>query len=401
MIVKHLMAAATIIAAGTLAAGPIMAEDMPGVTATEIKIGQTMPFSGPLSSYSIISKVEAAYFQSVNDQGGVNGRKLVLDAVDDAFNPAKTVELTRKLVEEDNVAFMFGSLGTPTNLAVRGYLNDHKIPQLFLASGADQLGDPEKFPWTMHFNPSNRTEAQVYAKYILTEKPGAKIGALYQRDDFGRDYLRGLKDVLGDRYDAIVVEQSYETSDPTVDTQVISLKGASADTLLIAATARWAAQAIRKAADIDWHPLRILNLNAVSTASVLKPAGLDISIGIITAAAYKDPTNPQWTNDPGIVAWSAFVDKYLPGTDKSDGGVIYGYSVAQTIVQVLTQCGNDLSRANILKQAANLKDFHAAILLPGIGISTSPSDYHPIRGLVLARFDGKVWNNFSDVIAGD
>lgn len=388
------------IALAVLAAGGAVAADMPGVTATEIRIGQTMPYSGPVSPYAVIGKVEAAYFKMLNDQGGVNGRKIVFDSVDDGFNPGKTVQLTRKLVEQDHVAFIFGSLGTPTGIAVRGYLNAQKIPQLFLASGANALGDPAKFPWTMHFNPSNRTEAQIYAKYILKEKPGAKIGVLYEGDDFGRDYLRGLKDVLGDKYASTVVEASYVTSDPTVDTQVISLQGAGAQTLLLAATSRWAAQAIHKTAEIGWKPLRLLNLNADSIAGTLRPAGLENSIGVVTAGAYKDATSPQWVKDPDVVAWNGFMDKYMPGGDRADGGIFYGYSVAQTMVQVLKQCGNDLSRANIMKQAANLHDFHAAILLPGITINTSPTNYHPITGLVLARFDGKSWVNFTGVIAG-
>jgi len=398
MIVRSFIAIAGMVAA--LATGTAFADDMPGVTATAIKLGQTMPYSGPVSPYAVIGKVEAAYFTMINDQGGVNGRKILFDSVDDAFNPAKTVELTRKLVEQDHVAFIFGSLGTPTGIAVRGYLNSNKIPQLFLASGANALGDPAKFPWTMHFNPSNRTEAQIYAKYIMREKPAAKIGVLYEADDFGRDYLRGLKDVLGDKYDGLVTEASYATSDPTVDTQVISLQGAGAQTLLIAATSRWAAQAIHKTAEIGWKPLRLLNLNANSVGGTLKPAGLDNAAGVVTADAYKDATSPQWKNDPDLAVWGRFLDKYMPGADRADGSILYGYSVAQTIVQVLKQCGEDLSRANIMKQAASLHGFHPALLLPGITIDTSPTNYHPIRGMVMARFDGKSWVNFSDVIVG-
>jgi branched-chain amino acid transport system substrate-binding protein len=387
--------------AALLVAGAAWAENAPGVTASEIKIGQTMPYSGPVSPYAVIGKVEAAYFTMIDDQGSVNGRKIVFDSVDDAFNPAKTVELTRKLIEEDKVAFIFGSLGTPTGIAVRGYLNDRKIPQLFLASGANALGDPEKFPWTMHFNPSYRTEAEVYAKYILKEKPGGKIAVLYEADDFGRDYLRGLRDVLGDKYDGSVVEASYSASDPTVDTQVISLQSSGAQTFLIAASARWAAQSIRKSAELGWKALRIVNLNSTSIGGTLQPAGLENSIGLVTAGAYKDQTSPQWKDDPDLAAWNTFLDKYMPGADRKDGGILYGYSVAETMVQVLKQCGNDLSRDNIMKQATNLHHFHPAILLPGIDIDTSPTNYHPIRGLVLARFDGKSWVNFSDVIAGN
>jgi branched-chain amino acid transport system substrate-binding protein len=382
-------------------AGTAFAENAPGVTDTEIKLGQTMPYSGPVSPYAVIGKVEAAYFTMINDQGGIDGRKIVFDSVDDGFNPGKTVELTRKLIEQDHVAFIFGSLGTPTGIAVRGYLNSHKIPQLFLASGANALGDPAKFPWTMHFNPSYRTEAQVYAKYILKEKPTGKLAVLYEDDDQGRDYLRGIKDVLGDKYDGMVVAASYETSDPTVDTQVITLQGSGAQIFFIGATARWSAQAIKKSSEIGWKALRIVDLNSTSIAGTLRPAGLENSIGLITAAAYKDQTSPQWKDDPDLAVWNKFLDKYMPGADRKDGGVLYGYSVAQTIVQVLKQCGNDLSRDNIMKQAANLHHFHAAALLPGIDIDTSPTNYHPIRGLVLGRFDGKSWVNFSDVISAD
>jgi branched-chain amino acid transport system substrate-binding protein len=391
----------TAAAAATLMAGAAFAADAPGVTATEIKIGQTMPYSGPVSPYAVIGKVEAAYFNMINDQGGINGRKIAFNSVDDAFNPSKTVEITRKLVEEDQVAFIFGSLGTPTGIAVRGYLNSHHIPQLFLASGSSAFDDSAKYPWTMHFNPSYRTEAQIYAKYILKEKPTGKIAILYEADDLGRDYLRGVKDVLGDKYDSMVVEASYATSDPTVDTQVITLQGSGAQTFLIGATARWAAQAIHKSSEMGWKALRIVNLNSISIAGTLKPAGLQNSIGLITANAYKDQSSPQWKDDPDVAAWNKFLDKYMPNADRKDSGVFYGYSVGQTIVQVLKQCGNDLSRENVMKQATNLHDFHPAALLPGIAINTSPTNYRPIRGMVLARFDGTSWVNFSDVIAGE
>ena len=395
------IATITAAALAALSAGTALAENAPGVTATEIKIGQTMPYSGPVSPYAILGKVEAAYFTMINDQGGINGRKLVLDSVDDAFNPGKTVELTRKLVEENKVAFIFGSLGTPTNIAVRGYLNSNKIPQLFLATGASALADPAKFPYTMHFNPSYRTEAQIYAKYIMKEKPGSKIGVLYEADDFGRDYLRGLKDVLGDKYDALVVEASYAATDPTIDTQVISLQSANPQVFLIAGSARWAAQAIKKSAEIGWKTLRIVNLNATSIAGTLKPAGIENSIGLVSATAYKDQTAPEWKNDPDLAAWNKFLDKYMPSADRKDGGVLYAYSVAQTMMQVLKQCGNDLSRENIMRQATNLHNLHVAVLLPGIDINTSPTNYNPISGMVLARFDGKNWVNFSEVIQGN
>jgi branched-chain amino acid transport system substrate-binding protein len=397
MLIKVL---ALFVASGFMASAAF-AENAPGVTATEIKIGQTMPYSGPVSPYAVIGKVEAAYFNMINDQGGINGRKIVFESVDDGFNPGKTVELTRKLIEQDHVAFIFGSLGTPTGIAVRGYLNLHHIPQLFLASGANALGDPAKFPWTMHFNPSYRTEAQIYAKYVMREKPTGKLAILYEDDDQGRDYLRGVKDVYGDKYDSMVVEASYATSDPTVDTQVITLQGSGAQAFFIGATARWSAQAIKKSSEIGWKAMRIVDLNSTSIAGTLKPAGLDNSIGLITAAAYKDQTSPQWKDDPDLAVWNKFLDKYMPNADRKDGGVLYGYSVAQTMIQVLKQCGNDLSRDNIMRQATNLHHFHAAALLPGIDINTSPTNYHPIRGLVLGRFDGKSWVNFSDVITAD
>ncbi len=390
-----------VVVVAMLAAGAAFAENAPGVTATEIKIGQTMPYSGPVSPYAVIGKVETAYFNMINDQGGVNGRKIVFESVDDAFNPGKTVELTRKMVEQDHVAFIFGSLGEPTGIAVRGYLNSNKIPQLFLATGANALGDPAKFPWTMHFNPSYRTEAQIYAKYILKEKPDAKLTVLYEDDDQGRDYLRGIKDVYGDKYDGKVVAASYETSDPTVDTQVITLQGSGAQVFFIGATARWSAQAIKKSSEIGWKAMRIVDLNSTSIAGALKPAGLDNSIGLLTAGAYKNQTSSVWKDDPDLAAWNKFLDKYMPNADRKDGGVLYGYSVAQTIIQVLKQCGDDLSRENIMKQAANLHHFHAAILLPGIDINTSPTNYHPIRGMVLGRFDGKSWIIFGDVISAD
>jgi ABC-type branched-subunit amino acid transport system substrate-binding protein len=383
-------------------ANAALAANAPGVTATEIRIGQTAPYSGPVSAYSVYAKVAAAYFQMINEQGGINGRKLVLESVDDGYNPAKTIQQTRKLIEEDHVAFIFASLGTPTALAVRGYLNDHKIPQLFIGTGVDRLSDPAHFPWTLPFNPSYRVEARIYAKYLLKEKPAAKLGVLYQSDDLGRDYLRGMKDVLGDRYGAIVVkEEGYEPTDPTVKNQIISLRGAGADAVLVAATARFAAQAIRDIAGLGWHPLRLLSGTSISIESVLKPAGLSNADGAIGLSAFKDVGSPQWTNDQDLATWRAFMNKYIPGASTEDSNSLYGYIVAQTIVHVLKQCGDDLSHENILKQATNLKKFAAGGLLPGVTLNTSPTNYHPISQLQLMRFDGREWTSFGSVISAE
>jgi branched-chain amino acid transport system substrate-binding protein len=376
------------------------AATMPGVTATEIKIGNTNPHSGPASAYGAIANAEVAYFRMINDRGGINGRKINFISLDDAYSPPKTVEQTRRLVEQEGVAFIFNGLGTPTQTAVRGYLNAHKVPQLFVATGADKWGDPKHFPWTMGWQPSYRTEAAIYAKYILREKPDAKIAVLYQNDDFGKDYLAGLKDGLGERYTKMVVKEvSYETTDPTIDSQAVTLQSSGADVLVTAATPKWAAQTIRKIADLNWKPLHFMTNVSVSVGSVIKPAGAANAVGMITGAYQKDATDPKWANDPGMQEWLAFMKQYMPGADITDNNHTYGYGVSATLMQVLRQCGNDLSRANIMRQAANLKDLEIPTLLPGIRVNTSPTNYHPIRAMQLQRWTGKTWDLFGEVIS--
>jgi branched-chain amino acid transport system substrate-binding protein len=382
-------------------AGPAVAADAPGVTATEIKIGNTMPYSGPASAYGVIGKGEAAFWKMVNDQGGVDGHKIDFISVDDGYNPAKAVEQARKLVEEEGVAFLFNPLGTPSNTAIEKYMNAKKVPQLFVATGADKWGDYQHFPWTMGWQPSYRTEAQIYAKYILKEKPNAKIAILYQNDDFGKDYIAGLKDVLGDKYAKMVVkEASYEVTDPTVDSQIVTLQASGADTLVTAATPKFAAQAIRKVYDIGWKPLHLLTNVSLSVASVMVPAGPEKGVGVITSNYGKDATDPAWANDPGMNEWRAFMQKYLPGADMKDNNYLYAYGVSMTMLQVLKQCQGDFSRANIMKQAANLRDFEVPTALPGIKINTSPTNYHPIRQMQLQRWDGKTWVRFGPIISG-
>lgn len=377
------------------------AANAPGVTDTEIKIGQTMPYSGPASAYGSIGRVETAYFKMLNDQGGVNGRKITLISLDDGYSPPKTVEQTRRLVEQEEVALIFNGLGTAPNSAVRDYLNENKVPQLFVATGASKFSDPEHFPWTMGYNPSYQTEARIYAKYIQATKPDAKIGVLYQNDDFGKDYLIGLKDVLGAKYATMVVkETSYETSEPTVDSQIIDLQGSGADTFVIAATPKFAAQTLRKAFDIGWKPLQCLTNVSASVGSVLKPAGLEKCVGALTAYYLKSPTDPKWKDDAGMQTWRDFMNKYMPDGDQKDDNIFYGYGAAATMAQVLMQCGPDLSRERIMKEAANLKDFVLPTLLPGIMLNTSPTNFSPIRQMQLERFNGQSWELFGDVIAG-
>jgi branched-chain amino acid transport system substrate-binding protein len=375
------------------------AENAPGVTDTEIKIGQTMPYSGPLSAYGVIGRTELAYFKMINEQGGINGRKLNLISVDDGYSPPKTVEQIRRLVEQERVAFLFNTLGTPTNLAIRQYCNDHKVPQLFLATGATTFSDPQHFPWTLRYNPSYQTDARIFAKYILATKPEAKIAVLYQNDDYGKDYLIGLKDVLGsDRLGMIVKEASYEVSEPTVDSQVVTLHGSGANVFLMAATPKFAAQAIRKSFDLDWDATRYVNYVSQSIVSVLKPAGLDKSKGLISATFGKDVNDSRWKDDPGVKEFAAFIAKYMSPAEFPDVNAAYGFGAAATIVQVLKQCGNDLSHDNIMKQAANLKDLELPLLLPGIKINTSRTNYSPIRQMQLSRFNGESWELFGDLL---
>jgi ABC-type branched-subunit amino acid transport system substrate-binding protein len=391
-------AAAT--AALIVRAWPARAENAPGVTDTEIKIGQTMPYSGPLSSYGVIGRTELAYFKMINEQGGINGRKINLISLDDGYSPPKTVEQVRRLVEQEQVAFLANTVGTPTNLAVRQYLNDNKVPQLFVLSGAPTFADPERYPWTIGFLPSYRTEARIYAKHILATKPGAKIAVLYQNDDLGKSYLNGLRDGLGpDRTGMIVKATSYEVSEPTVDSQVIALQGSGADVFVIAATAKAAAQAIRKSSDLGWAATRYVSNVSTSMATVLKPAGLENSKGLISADATIDHTDPRWKDNPDVLAWKAFTDKYMSATEFAEGAAASGFLYVATVVQVLKQCRNDLSRENIMRQAANLKNFHAPMLLPGVTVNTSPTNYSPIRQLQLETFNGANWELIGDVLS--
>ena len=373
----------------------------PGVTDTEIKIGNTCFYSGPASSYGTIGKAETAYFKMLNDEGGVNGRKIVFLSYDDAYSPPKTVEQTRKLVEQDGVLLMLNPLGTPTNTAIQHYLNQKKVPQLFAATGATKWDDPKHFPWTIGWQPNYQMEGRAYAAYTLEHKPDGKVGVLYQNDDFGKDYLKGVKDGLGDKAKSmIVVEASYETTDPTIDSQIIGMKAAGVDVFVNTAIPKFAAQAIRKAVELEWKPLHILSGVGNSVAATLKPAGLQNAKDIISDFYLKDPTDPQWKDDEGYKDWVAFMDKYYPEGDKSDLGNVVGPAFAQTFVQVLKQCGDNLTRENIMKEAANLHGFRVPMLLPGITINTSPTDFAPIKQIQMARFDGERWQLFGPLISG-
>jgi len=378
----------------------VRAEDTTGVTAAEIRIGNTIPYSGPASAYGTIGKAIAAAFRQANDAGGFAGRKVNFISYDDGYSPPKTVEQTRRLIEEDRVAALFATLGTPTNSATVRYINQKKVPHLFLATGADKWGDYKEHPWTIGWQPSYVTESQVYAKYILAQKSDAKIGILYQNDDFGKDYLQGVRDVLKDRYEKQVVSTSYETTDATIDSQLVSLQSAHVDVLVTIATPKFAAQAIRKVADMKWKPMHILSGVAVSVGAVMIPAGPDNGIGIVSSAYLKDPTDPRWDNDAGMKQWRAFMAKYYPDGDIKDSGNVSGFALTQTMIHVLTQCGNDLSRGNMMRQATNLQDLENPLLLPGIKINTAPTNYHPIRQLQLMRWTGKTWDLFGDIISG-
>jgi branched-chain amino acid transport system substrate-binding protein len=388
-------------AALAASAGSARADNAPGITDTEIKIGQTMPYSGPASAYGVIGRAGAAYFKMINEQGGINGRKINLISLDDAYSPPKTVEQVRRLVEDEKVAFLFNTLGTPPNLAIRQYLNDNKVPQLFVATGAAAFSDPQHFPWTIGWQPNYQTEAKIFAKQILKTKPDGKIAVLYQNDAFGKDYLIGLKDGLGADHAAMVIkEASYETSEPTVDTQVVTLQGSGADIFLIAATPKFAAQAIRKSFDIGWTAARYMTDVSQSVASVMKPAGLEKSKGVISAIYGKDPTDARWKDDPGFKQYAEFIAKYMSPNDLIDYNAVYGFGTGATMVQVLKQCGNDLSRENIMRQAANIKDLDLPMTLPGIKINTSPDNFSPIRQEALASFNGESWEQFGEVLMG-
>jgi len=371
-----------------------------GASDTEIKIGNIMPYSGPLSAYATIGKTIAAYFNKINAEGGINGRKINFISYDDGFSPPKTVEQARKLVESDEVLLIFQSLGTPTNNAIQKYLNANKVPQLFVATGATKFGDPKNFPWTMGWQPTYQIEGRIYAKYLLQNHPNGKIAILYQNDDSGRDYIKGLKDGLEGKIQ-VVAETPYEPTDPTVDSQIITLKASGADIFFNESSPKFAAQAIKKVAELGWKPVHLLASISASVGSVLRPAGLENSKGILSSGYLKDPTDPTWKGDPAIKEWAAFMDKYYPEGDKTTTFTVYGYLTAQTMVQVLKQCGDDLTRENVMKQAANLKDLELGMLLPGIKINTGPNDYYPIKQMQMSRFNGVYGELFGPIIATD
>ena len=372
-----------------------------GASDTEIKIGNIMPYSGPASAYGVIGKTEEAYFKKINAEGGINGRKISFISYDDGYSPPKAVEQVRKLVESDEVLLVFNPLGTPSNTAIQKYLNAKKIPQLFVATGATKWNEPKDFPWTMGWQPSYQSEARIYAKYILKEKPDAKIAIMFQNDDFGKDYLKGLKDGLGAKASMIVAEESYETAEPTIDNHIVKLKATGANVFINITTPKFAAQAIKKIAEIDWKVTHIVSNVSASVGGVIKPAGFENSQGILSAAYAKDGADSQWDSDPGMKKFYAFLEKYYPEANKLDGSVVYGYGVAQTLVKVIEMCGDNLTRENVMKQAASLKDFTPDTLLPGVKISTSPSDFAPISQLQMQRFKGEKWELFGDIISGE
>jgi len=372
-----------------------------GATDTEIKIGNIMPYSGPASAYGVIGKTEAAYFKMINDAGGINGRKINFVTYDDGYSPPKAVEQARKLVESDEVLLVFNPLGTANNTAIQKYMNAKKVPQLFVATGATKWNDPKDFPWTMGWQPSYQSEARIYAKFLMKEKPDAKIAIMLQNDDFGKDYLKGLKDGLGAKASMITAEESYETSEPTIDNHVVKLKATGADVFVSITTPKFAAQAIKKLAEIDWKPMHIVSNVSASVGSVIKPAGFENAQGILSAAYAKDGADSQWDNDPGMKKFYAFLEKNFPEGNKLDGSVVYGYGAAQTMVKVLEMCGDNLTRENVMKQAASLKDFAPDTLLPGVKITTTATDFAPIEQLQMQRFKGEKWELFGDIISGE
>jgi branched-chain amino acid transport system substrate-binding protein len=377
------------------------AQNAPGVTNSEIKIGQTMPYTGPVTAFSTLGEGEIGYFKMLNEQGGVNGRKINYISLDDAYSPPKTVEQIRRLIESDEVLFLVNPVGTATNMAVLKYINQKRVPHLFVGSGATVFNDPEHFPWTMSWTPHYASEGEIYARYILSVKPDAKVGIISQNDDLGRDYLLGFRRGLGDRASSMIVSAlTYNTSDPTIDSQIVSLKASGADALLIAAVPKFAAQAIRKAHDIDWHPLKFVVGVGSSIAGAIRPAGFEAAKGVISAAYQKDPADPQWKDDPAMKAWNEWMDKYNQRIDKSDYYAPYGYNIGFAVVQILKQCGNDLTRENVMKQASSL-DMELPMLLPGIRLKTTAADLRPIKQLRLVRFDGERYVLFSDVLASE
>ena len=401
---SHLIAAATATALSVLATQGALAQKKydTGATDTEIKIGNVEAYSGPASAYGIIGKTEDAYFRMINDQGGINGRKINFISYDDGYSPPKTVEQVRKLIESDEVFLIFNALGTPTQNAVQKYHNAKKVPQLFLATGASKWNDPKEYPWTMGFQPSYRVEARIFAKYILKTKPDAKVAVFYANDDFGKDYLAGLKEIFGDKSSSIIVaEESYETTEPSIDSHIVKLKGTGADVFVNISTPKFAAQAIKKMAELEWKPMHVMTDVSISIGAVMKPAGLEASEGILSATYIKDASDSQWANDAGMKKFMAFIEKYSPGANISDANLVYAYAAAQTMVQVLQQCGDNLTRENVMKQAASLKDFTPDTLLPGVRINTSATDYAPIEQLQMMQFKGGKWQMFGDIISAE
>ncbi|QOZ30996.1 ABC transporter substrate-binding protein [Bradyrhizobium sp. CCBAU 53421] len=373
-----------------------------GASDTEIKIGNIMPYSGAASAYGVIGKTEEAYFRKVNAEGGINGRKITFISYDDAYTPPKTVEQARKLVESDEVLMIFNSLGTPPNSAIQKYMNQKKVPQLFVATGATKWNDPKEFPWTMGWQPNYQSESIIYAKYILKNKPDAKIAVLYQNDDYGKDYLKGFKDGLGSKAASMIVaEDSYEVTEPTIDSHIVRLKASGADVFFNITTPKFAAQAIKKNAELEWHPLHFLNNVSSSIGSVIKPAGFEAAQGIISSQYLKDPTDPQWKTDKAMIAWNEFLDKYYPDANRADASVMYAYIVSQGLVHVLKACGDNLTRENIMKQAASIRDYEPGGLLPGVKVNTSATDFAPLSQLQLMRFKGETWDRFGEVLSGD
>jgi branched-chain amino acid transport system substrate-binding protein len=373
-----------------------------GATDTEIKIGNVEAYSGPASAYGVIGKTEDAYFKMINDAGGINGRKINFISYDDGYSPPKTVEQVRKLIESDEVLLVFNALGTPTQTAVQKYQNNKKVPQLFVATGASKWNDPKDFPWTMGFQPSYRVEARIFAKYILKTKPGAKVAVFYQNDDFGKDYVAGLKDVFGDKASSLIVaEESYETTEPSIDSHIVKLKGTGADVFVNITTPKFAAQTIKKLAELEWKPMHLMTDVSISIGAVMKPAGFEASEGVLSAGYLKDASDPQWASDEGMKKFMAFIDKYMPGANIADTNLVYGYAAAQTMVQVLKQAGDDLTRENVMKQAASLKDFAPDTALPGIKINTSATDFAPIEQLKMMQFKNGKWDLFGDIISAE
>jgi branched-chain amino acid transport system substrate-binding protein len=373
-----------------------------GASDTEIKIGNVEAYSGPASAYGVIGKTEDAYFKMINDQGGVNGRKINFVTYDDGYSPPKTVEQVRKLIESDEVFLVFNALGTPTQTAVQKYQNSKKVPQLFVATGASKWNDPKDFPWTMGFQPSYRVEARIFAKYILKTKPNAKVAVFYANDDFGKDYVTGLKEVFGDKSSSILVaEESYETTEPSIDSHIVKLKGTGADVFVNISTPKFAAQAIKKMAELDWKPMHLMTDVSISIGAVMKPAGLEASEGILSAGYLKDASDPQWASDEGMKKFMAFAGKYMAGADVSDANLVYGYAAAQAMVQVLKQAGDNLTRENVMKQAASLKDFAPDTLIPGIKVNTSATDFAPIEQLKMMQFKNGKWDLFGDIISAE